>query len=211
MDVKGTVDDVAELRRLASLLSRRSLIGVILFLLIIGGGAIGWFWKLNPILQTFTTPPGTVVGIISDISDAPSGWFICDGTPRSRGAFPALAHALDPYGNQSDFKLPDLRGLFLRGAGCNGDGSKPPVGSDSRKAGSWQADAFAKHRHSSDNVVDVGMGNVPPSSGKDSGVDRVSTLVTIGPGNGPIGTLNTALGGDETRPTNVAVVWIIKY
>jgi hypothetical protein len=82
--------------------------------------------------------------------------------------------------------VPDLRGQFLRGFDA-GRGLDP-----SRVFGSDQADAFESHTHTEYSWDASGSS-------------------TITGGGSKFGTAQTsATGGTETRPTNVAVLFIIK-
>ena len=72
------------------------------------------------------TPVGTIISIFSET--APANYLICDGTAYNKADYPELAaHLLaltdnTPYivsGDNTKFKVPDLRGEFLRGTGTN--------------------------------------------------------------------------------------------
>ena len=72
-------------------------------------------------------PVGTVISYFGE--SAPAGYLICDGTAYNKADYPTLsAHLLaltdtTPYvvsGDDTKFKVPDLRGEFLRGSGTNG-------------------------------------------------------------------------------------------
>jgi microcystin-dependent protein len=55
---------------------------------------------------------------------APTGWLLCDGSPISRTTYSALFSAIGTTHGTGDgvntFNLPDMRGVFPRGAGTNG-------------------------------------------------------------------------------------------
>lgn len=86
------------------------------------------------------TPVGTIIQFFGYI--APNGYLSCDGTEYLKADYPALATLLadlDTHysttqyvGSDNDhFKVPDLRGEFLRGTGTNGhtnEGSGANVG-----------------------------------------------------------------------------------
>src|SRR5205814_8184628 len=63
-------------------------------------------------------PAGTVVAFAGPV--APPGWLVCDGMEVDRGKFPDLFAAIGTVhgsGNgATTFRLPDYRGMFLRGA-----------------------------------------------------------------------------------------------
>ncbi len=146
-------------------------------------------------------------------------WLECDGTILSRADFSALYAAIGtawgtaPAGS---FRLPDLRGLFLRGFD-HGRGKDPDAalrtGGD--HVGSSQADAIRKHNHP--------MGNAGGAQGASSLLDAQSWNKSGAPYN--YYTLDLAVAADaiipsafanvpqglETRPANVAVMFIIRW
>ena len=95
------------------------------------------------------TPVGTIIQFFGYI--APNGYLSCDGTEYLKADYPALATLLadlDTHysttqyvGSDSDhFKVPDLRGEFLRGTGTNshtnqGNGSNVGVHQDGTATG----------------------------------------------------------------------------
>jgi microcystin-dependent protein len=140
----------------------------------------------------------------------PSGWMLCDGRYLAPESYPELFGVLGYlYGERSTdqaFRLPDYRGLFLRGVDA-GSGMDPeaakrvgPLGSGTSSGiGSLQCDAFQDHNH----TYDV----IPPATATSSGNaggQGTSTKETTSP-NPP------ARFGPETRAKNVAVNFIIKY
>ena len=103
----------------------------------------------------------------------------------------------------TDFRVPDMRGVFLRGV-ADANGADPDRnsrtasaigGNTGNQVGSYQGDAFKSHSHS------VTSRNVAGSGG-----NRVWTHISP---NETQSTGNT--GGSETRPKNVYVNYIIKY
>ncbi|MCD4724492.1 MAG: tail fiber protein [Bacteroidales bacterium] len=77
-------------------------------------------------------PPGMIVPFAGDAAHVPQGWLICDGSAISRTTYVNLFNMIGTnYGsgnNSTTFNLPDLRGMFLRGAD-NGSGNDPDAGS----------------------------------------------------------------------------------
>ncbi|WP_321312784.1 tail fiber protein [Halarcobacter sp.] len=130
--------------------------------------------------------------MINPTPSIPSGFLECNGAAVSRAAYSALYSKIGTrYGSgngSTTFNLPDLRGEFIRGY----DHGR---GVDSgRGLGSFQVDTFKKHSHS------------------------VYTLLGSGSGvaGSPIGQVRgnrdtTAVGGNETRPRNIAMMYCIKY
>lgn len=139
----------------------------------------------------------------------PEGWLVADGSRMARTAYPALFAAIGTAFNQSGdgaqyFRLPDLRGEFVRGW----DGNR---GIDSGRAfGSAQADEFRSHKH----ALPI-AGNADGMFENLSDIKRMSvTLVNDSDWNNVFGYHKddyTASGGSETRPRNIALLPIIKY
>ncbi len=148
------------------------------------------------------TPPApsgtsTLVGEIKvyPANNVPEGYLECNGAPILRSEFPELFKVLGTLYGAGDgvntFNLPDLRGEFIRGFD-NGRGVDVE-----RALGSAQADEFKSHQHGRDYRPNVGGGGhgFPSRSGSGSGNVNYPTNLT---------------GGSETRPRNVAMMYIIK-
>ncbi len=164
----------------------------------------------------------------------PAGWLMCDGRAVSRTEYADLFSAIDiTFGNGdgvTTFNLPDLRGRFLRGAD-NGAGRDPDVslrsamntgGLSGDNVGSIQGDQYRSHNHG---VTDLGHTHsldVPGSSGVVA-VQAGGSSEGISGGGPPGGSFrvhNTLSrtsgidinnsGGNETRPLNAYVNYIIK-
>ena len=153
----------------------------------------------------------------------PSGYLECNGAAVSRSTYSALFAVIGTaYGNgngSSTFNLPDLRGEFIRGV----DRGR---GVDSgRNIATSQGSQNSSHNHSANStstVTDPGhkhnlnfnMGSIISSGGafglKDSGnADRMFTATT-----GISVSTSTSIGnqgGNESRPRNVAMMYIIKF
>jgi microcystin-dependent protein len=138
-------------------------------------------------------PAGVVLHFAN--STAPSGWLECNGATVSRATYPALFSAIGTvYGagdGSTTFKLPDLRGQFLRGWD-NGAGVDP-----GRAIGTSQADAFTSHTHSATSGNFSITGNTQFSYG--------GAGASLG-----ISATTAATGGTETRPKNIAMLPCIK-
>lgn len=134
------------------------------------------------------TEIGVPIGSIQPFmgTTIPDGWMLCDGTLFSSTQYPQLFSVL------GSTYLPDLRGVFLRGLD-NGKGYD-----SGRVLGSFQSDDFKAHNHT---YIDNSSSNVNASAGGPSSVahnvfnHNKTTDIT---------------GGDETRPKNVAVNYIIR-
>ncbi len=141
--------------------------------------------------------PGTVMAFAGNTP--PLGWLACNGAAVSQTTYDKLyavvGSTFSYLGAVSpgNFRLPDLRGEFIRGW----DNSR---GVDSgRVFGSEQADELEAHTHLN---MSVGL----PTG-------RTDTLsagggIYVG-GSSSVNTAST--GGSETRPRNVALLYCIKY
>lgn len=138
------------------------------------------------------------------------GWMLCDGRYLTPAYYPELFAVLGYlYGKRSSdgaFRLPDLRGLFLRGVDA-GSGMDPqaaervgPLGTGTSSGiGSLQCDVFQDHTH----TYEV----IPPATATSSGNaggQGTGTKKTTSPD-------SPARFGPETRAKNVAVNYIIKF
>jgi microcystin-dependent protein len=164
------------------------------------------------------------------VATVPTGYVECDGSSYNRtGTYNALFNVIGTtYGanNSSTFKVPDLRGEFVRGY----DHGK---GTDSgRSINDPQGSQFGQHNHnvsasSSSSVTDPGhkhtmnfnLGNLISSGGafgmKDSGTaDRMNTATTGISVSTTTSISQSNRGGtdnsSETRPRNIAMMYIIK-
>ncbi len=131
-------------------------------------------------------------------STAPAGWLKCNGAAVSRTTYANLFAAIGTtYGagdGSTTFNVPDLRGEFVRGW----DDSR---GVDAgRGIGSWQADDFKSHAHEQ-------------RHGYYQSSDFYDSSSAYGNNGGWVA--ETApwqyTGGAETRPRNVALMYVIKY
>ncbi|KAB8031864.1 tail fiber protein [Fluviispira multicolorata] len=135
-------------------------------------------------------------------TDIPAGWLLCDGREFQQSQYPELFKVIKNIygGNEAyTFKLPDYRGLFLRG--MNGDRSDNLADPDKdnrkggNKIGSLQFDEFMSHNH--DYMV-RGINSIFSHAGG-TGWDWDAKGTT------------TNTGGKETRPKNIYVNYLIKY
>lgn len=97
-------------------------------------------------------------------------------------------------------KLPDLRGVFLRGMNAGRtDVYKDPDG-DNRVVGKEQMDSFKAHDHNP----------LYTRSGNDGSKGKSPTVLRGWYGDEGRGPIIGSMGGDENRPKNVAVYFYIK-
>jgi len=132
-------------------------------------------------LANKSIPIGTIVAIYSDI--IPDGWLLCDGKPI-------------PIQNKELIKIignntPNLRDMFLRGKTIE------------REIGNYQKDQLQQHQHKIWKAVAY--------QHYDANVGPVIVPTNINQGDINTGNIGSdANVGDETRPKNIAVNYIIK-
>ena len=159
--------------------------------------------------SALTGVSGTQTGIVSYFaaSTAPAGFLKANGAAISRTTYADLfAIVGTTYGagdGSTTFKIPDLRGEFLRGW----DDSRGV--DNSRVFGASQGDAFQGHHHiqriSTGGLAGGGFtGIVQGTPNADSSDDYNTTPTT----DGSNGTPRTST---ETRPRNVALLACIKH
>jgi len=136
-------------------------------------------------------PVGTIISYGGKADSFPPGWLPCDGSTFDQDQYPDLYVAL---GNTNT--VPDLGGYFLRGLDPSGKVDPDGAGRDTL---SVQEDEFAGHTHDIQSMATYG--NDPYKGGDPPGVPWCEDLA------GAQTTTNT--GGNETRPKNVAVLYLI--
>ena len=144
-------------------------------------------------------PTGAVVAYAS--STVPAGYLECNGAAISRTTYADLFNVIGTTFGAGDgsttFNLPDLRGEFVRGFD-NGRGVD-----SGRTFGSFQDEDFLRHGHT---LTDQTWAK---GNNGDSGDGNGSTSYYIADNTGSW--ITDATGGDETRPRNIALMYIIKY
>jgi len=153
-----------------------------------------------------SVPAGSIM--IWPTGTPPSFWLECDGSARDRSVDTALFAVIGVmYGDgdgSTTFNLPNFKGMFLRGvdhgAGFDPDAATRTDRGDSTTGdhvGTKQADDLISHYHGIWLAPDVQSGTGRYRAyGSDQGAGTVNT---------------TSRGGNETRPVNVNVMYIIKY
>lgn len=139
------------------------------------------------------TPAGTIILFASPT--VPAGHLKANGALVSRTAYSALFAAIGTTFGAGDgsttFALPDLRAYFPRGWD---DGRGIDVG---RVFGSTQQDDFKSHTHANGFGASSSLTSTTVYSNNNKYVDSSQPL--------------TAVGGVETRPKNIALLYCIKY
>jgi len=166
-------------------------------------------------IQPQLTPAGTIITFGG--ASAPTGYLACSGQVVLQSDYPALYAALGttwgtPTNPAAYFKLPDLRGAFLRGTGSHGT-ENMANGNDfaGQAVGSFENDQMQGHRHSFGNYKHNATTNLrEPLSGH--GATPLNTDFSSGGVLDPKsdGTNGTPRTGDETRPFNASILYCIK-
>lgn len=143
-------------------------------------------------------------------STAPTGWLLCDGSSLLRaGTYANLYAVISTTFGSADathFNIPDMRGIFPRGAGTSGKLSNANGVAFSGTLGTYQNDKLQGHYHETDNPMLVQKVTIAVAAGtyQNMGLGVVGDLKTDG-------TNGTPRKGAETNPANLGVNFIIKY
>ena len=154
-------------------------------------------------------PIGSITAFAGPLAKIPTGWLECDGSSLLISAYPSLYAAIGNIWGSADgthFNIPFLLGYFLRGW-SHGSGVDPDAASrvaqgnpgstgSGDNVGSFQSDQFRSHSHS---MLDAWGFSAAGGSNN-------------GPTNGALRSVTStnASGGNETRPLNAYVIYIIK-
>ena len=168
---------------------------------------------------------GTLTGMIAPfaMNRTPAGWLPCDGTTRNILDFERLYEAIGNLYNTggesvTTFRLPDLRGYFVRGFGTHSDGT-----TSGGVFGRRQDDAMQSHRHRitmTDVMTDIysnqGSGaiaytNINGNYGLGPTRFEDNRLTTAPLSGSTIGDTGLARTSNETRPANIALRYCIKF
>jgi hypothetical protein len=166
-------------------------------------------------LREFLVEPGTVKPWLT--STPPTGWAEMNGSerPRTDNLFALIGVQFGDGDGSTTYNLPDWRGKFVRGWD-HGAGNDPNAasrtdrgdGTGGDNVGTEQADAFQGHWHNFRSTQQVSGGGGGPSGYNGSLLNITDSITVTNPiSDGPNGTPRTS---SETRPRNVAAMWIIK-
>ena len=159
-------------------------------------------------------PAGMIIPFAGPPENIPAGWMLCDGSTISRTGYPGLFSAIGTAWGSGDgsttFNIPDLRGVFLRGVDNtrNLDPDKDARtesnsgGNTGNNVGSFQLDMFRIHLHYLHDAYyseSSPKGNIMGSNSTD--YDNSYQFYYHN---------TTSAGGNETRPVNAYVNYIIK-
>ncbi|MGB0403742.1 MAG: tail fiber protein [Salibacteraceae bacterium] len=171
----------------------------------------GWANIASTGATQFAVPAGSIIPFGGDTANIPAGFMLCDGSALAQVSYSELYAAIGKAwgGDATNFNLPDLRGRFLRGTDLNA-GNDPDAavrnaintgGNTGDEIGSVQGDEFGSHNHS-------GTYNVFYPSGIGGSSHRLHAMTG---GVATSGGSVLANGGNETRPVNANVNYIICY
>lgn len=185
--------------------------------------------KVNQVIDQLEQPENRIkpgMTMMWPSATVPDGYLECAGQAVSRTTYSALYAVIGTMFGSGDgsttFNVPNMCGEFVRGWD---HGRGIDVG---RALGSWQDEAFKSHNHtgsmgsagthSHDTKVGGDANNVRPDTptnaitmaenSADSGATGSGQIVEAGSHTHSV-TINSS-GGTETRPRNVALMFIIK-
>lgn len=151
---------------------------------------------------------------------APTGWLLCDGSPIDRTTYAALFSAIGTTHGTGDgvntFNLPDMRGVFPRGAGTNGasnyggvTGHTPAGGSVGAKGGQKTAKnglgGTAAGQTQATSAISLASGSAATGGGSHSHTTDASRIIPYDSNFGfvvPIHTSGSAFVHQLDRPTS---------
>lgn len=184
-------------------------------------------------------PVGTIWAYMGDGSDLTElevgGWFLCDGRAISglseltADEKSELQSLFTSSSKPNPGNLPDLRGMFLRGMDKSSSNDPDRSSRSGGNAiGSYQGDVYASHNHSAvtstngnhshtfytrNDDFNGGSGfpnnDYPSSFSNDNGIMGWGSAISTNGDHSHSVTVNNN-GGNETRPKNVYVNYIIK-
>jgi len=155
-----------------------------------------------------------MVAFFASSGTCPSGWVAADGKTYSTAVYPNLFAAVGYVygGSAGNFKVPDLRGLFMRGWNYGSNGETVVSTDSGRGFGTMQTDMFQAHKHTSNTGVDTTQIGAPTLTSIASPYGYYNRpLQDIMNGYAADGANGTPRPGVETRPINIALMPCIKY
>jgi microcystin-dependent protein len=177
----------------------------------------------RPVRVPGAPPIGSIVAYAGSLDSIPVGWIPCDGRVLPNTRFPELARVLATrFGGdvaRETFAVPDLRGRFIRGLNGDATGEGRDADGASRVLGSLQLDSTRLPRTP---FTTGGGGHAHHGVSIDSPDDQNTVHESTDPSGGELDIRNPRSvgggehghtidgGGDaETRPANLAVLFII--
>ena len=181
---------------------------------------------INAVTAQNGVPAGTILPFAGPESNVPEGYVICNGTEYD-GSSDTYASLFDAIGTNwggsgTNFRVPDLRGYFLRGV-AGTEGTDPDKtrrdrlytgGNTGNVVGTYQNDALKKHSHG---VTDPGHKHdvrVDDDVSGENGIDENDSDNDDGTSSTESSKTNITIdeAGEsiESRPKNAYVHFIIK-
>ena len=162
---------------------------------------------------TTGNPVGTIINFFG--LTAPEGYLACDGATYNRADYPELAEHLvtnfaDLVGDgETTFKVPDLRGEFLRGTGTNGHSNSGSGANVGVHQDSTRVPFFGVYSDSGNlNINIVGSNQVVNADYELTGGSATTWSYYRRTGTFSGGSRNYS---EALRPTNTSILYCIKY
>lgn len=164
--------------------------------------------SMNYLLNRYPVPPGTIHMFGGLEANIPPGYLPADGRAESRTTYANLFSAVGTLWGIGDglttFNMPDGRGIWFRGVDTTSAGtagrdpdtsSRTPTGTGTAaQPGSYQADDLVAHNHNL-LINNGGSGSALQTTGQSFTASTAYIQAT---------------GGNETRPKNSYVLFIVK-
>ena len=174
--------------------------------------------QINALLNN--TPPGTVIAFAGSSSSL-SGYILCDGGIYNSQNYNALFNTIGfTYGNvgNGNFRVPDYRAVFLRGAGQQDVQLRIIAGAGQTLMKRFIAPSLGStvidqstYFQTSNYVDSISTTTKTVVTGMSSNLATLSTTSVIG----SVNYTNTNdffnLGNEETHPVHTSVQYFIKY
>lgn len=184
----------------------------------------------------YVAPVGTIV--MYGGNTAPTGWLLCDGSAISRTVvydrlFAVIGTTFGAGNGSTTFNVPDMRGVFPRGAGTSAKLSNANGTAFAGILGTYENDRMQGHKHAINhnhapaslptNLIVVGGNNASGypdygwAGGYNWGTNEISVRFDLPNfvGDSAVSKTDTTNGtpraGTETNPANLALNYIIKY
>ena len=169
-----------------------------------------------------TVPTGNIISQMG--TTAPTGYLICDGSEYEISEYQTLANYFKSQfgseqhfgGSGTKFKVPDLRGEFLRGTGTNSHTNQ----GNGATVGTHQDGTIHTGVYANTAANDFGISrNVCNWTGFSSNLDSfhidkfypASQMNYAGGSNASTYNIENKFGNYSARPTNTSVLYCIKY
>lgn len=151
-------------------------------------------------------PIGTILAFAGNSDKIPAGWRLCNGDTLLVQGNEEIYNVIgDNWGKSPNgyFRLPDLRGVFLRGVNFKSDKDPDRVKNKTENiVGNYQEDAFLQHDHN----FQIGR----HYSNAKGGDNRAYVGADWGQRRKTASANSTKISDHETRPKNVTVNYIIR-